>query len=118
MAGYPIGLTFAPILNLPDWREVYDSLLAECATALEAVPDPDLTVELIIDRFVEGSRQVLQGCYPGSRLEMDPQQWSRKLTKFGSAKYVFPKAMMAELRTSLDASAARHLARARLLYFT
>ncbi|MFC7477993.1 radical SAM protein [Dankookia sp. GCM10030260] len=89
MAGYRIGLTIAPILNLPDWREAYDALLADCAAALDGAPDLDLTVELITHRFTEGSREVLQSWYPGSGLEMDPAQRSRKLTKFGSAKYVF-----------------------------
>jgi spore photoproduct lyase len=86
-AGYRIGLTIAPILNLPDWREAYDALLADCATALDGAPGLDLTVELITHRFTEGSREVLQGWYPGSGLDMDPAQRSRKLTKFGSAKY-------------------------------
>ena len=82
------------------------------------MPDPDLTVELINHRFTEGSREVLQGWYPGSGLEMNPAQRSRKLTKFGSAKYVFPKALMADLRAGLEASVARHLPQARVLYFT
>jgi spore photoproduct lyase len=118
MAGYRIGLTVAPILNLPDWREAYGALLADCATALVGATNLDLTVELITHRFTEGSREVLQGWYPGSGLEMDPAQRSRKLTKFGSAKYVFPKALMADLRAGLEASVARHLPRARVLYFT
>jgi spore photoproduct lyase len=118
MAGYRIGLTVAPILNLPDWREAYDALLADCATALDGAPDPDLTVELITHRFTERSQEVLQGWYPGTGLEMDPAQRSRKLTKFGSAKYVFPKALMADLRTGLEGSVARHLPQARVLYFT
>jgi len=50
--------------------------------------------------------------------DMDPAQRSRKLTKFSSAKYVFPKALMADLRAGLEASVARHLPQARVLYFT
>ena len=75
-------------------------------------------MELITHRFTEGSRKVLQGWYPGSGLQMDPAQRSRKLTKFGSAKYVFPKTLMAELRAGLEASVSRRLPRARVLYFT
>jgi spore photoproduct lyase len=118
MAGYRIGLTVAPILRLPDWREAYDALLADCAAALAGVPDPELTVELITHRFTEGSREILQGWYPGSGLEMDPAQRTRKLTKFGSAKYVFPRETMAELRAGLEASVAHHLPQARILYWT
>ncbi|MBP0444230.1 hypothetical protein J8J14_05510 [Roseomonas sp. SSH11] len=118
MAGYRIGLTVAPILNLPGWREAYDALLSDCAAALEGAPDPDLTVELITHRFTEGSREVLQGWYPGSTLEMDPALRTRKTTKFGSVKYVFPRELMGELRRELEASVARHLPGARVLYFT
>lgn len=117
-AGYRIGLTVAPILNLPDWRDSYDRLLADCAAALDGVPDPDLTVELITHRFTEGSQKVLRDWYPGSGLEMEPDQRSRKLTKFGSAKYVFPRELMTALRAGLEDSVARHLPRARVLYFT
>jgi spore photoproduct lyase len=118
MAGYHIGLTVAPIIPVPDWREAYDALLADCATALEGAPDPDLTVELITHRFTEGSQKVLQGWYPGSALEMDPAQRTRKLTKFGTGKYVFPRERMAELRAGLEAGVARHLPQARVLYWT
>jgi len=118
LAGYRIGLTVAPILPLPDWREGYDALLADCAAALAGAPDPDLTVELITHRFTEGSRTVLQGWYPGSGLEMDPAQRTRKLTKFGSAKYVLTRERMTEMRAGLEASVARHLPGARVLYWT
>ena len=63
-------------------------------------------------------RKVLQSWCSGSGLDMDPAQRSRKLTKFSSAKYVFPKALMADLRAGLEASVARHLPQARVLYFT
>jgi spore photoproduct lyase len=118
LAGYRIGLTVAPIMPVPDWQEGYDRLLADCAAALAGVPDPDLTVELITHRFTEGSRRILQGWYPGSALGMDPDDRSRKTTKFGGVKYVFPRERMTELRTTLEASVARHLPAARLLYWT
>jgi spore photoproduct lyase len=117
-AGYRIGLTVAPIMPLPAWEAEYDALLADCAEALAGAPDPDLTVELITHRFTPGSKDVLQGWYPGSALEMDEEQRARKTTKFGSVKYVFPRERMAELRRVLEASVARHLPQARLLYWT
>ena len=117
-AGYRIGLTIAPILPIPDWAAQYDRLMADCAAALDGIPDPDLTVELITHRFTESSRKILRGWYPGSRLEMEDAQRSRKTTKFGGIKYVFPREQMAALRRGIEASLARHLPQARRLYWT
>ncbi len=118
LAGYPVGLTIAPILPLPLWRIEYDRLLADVAAALDGVPDLDLTAELITHRFTPKSKGVLAGWYPGSKLDMDEAARSRKLTKFGSVKFVYPRAQMTELRTTIEAGLARHLPQARVLYFT
>ena len=117
-AGYPVGLTVAPILRLPDWAAAYDQLFADVAASLDGIASLDLTAELITHRFTPNSKQVLSGWYPGSPLEMDEAKRSRKTTKFGSVKWVFPKEQMAEMRRSLEASLARQLPAARLLYWT
>lgn len=117
-AGYPVGLTVAPILRVADWATAYDSLFAAVAEALAGVPKLDLTAELITHRFTPKSKAVLEGWYPGSSLEMDEAERSRKMTKFGSVKWVFPKAQMAEMRATLERSLARRLPAARVLYWT
>ena len=117
-AGYPVGLTVAPILRLPDWDAAYDTLFADVATALAGVSGLDLTAELITHRFTPKSKDVLAGWYPGSALEMDEAQRSRKMTKFGSVKWVFPRQEMAEMRATIEASLSRRLPMARLLYWT
>ena len=117
-AGYPVGLTVAPILRVPDWEVAYDRLFEEVHSALDGIADVDLTAELITHRFTPKSKAVLQGWYPGSSLEMDEAERSKKMTKFGSVKWVFPKQQMAEMRAALSASLATHLPEARLLYWT
>ncbi len=116
-AGYPVGLTIAPILRLPDYPAAYDRLFASVAEALHGLT-PDLTAELITHRFSPKSKTVLEGWYPGSPLEMDEGQRAKKMTKFGSTKYVFPAPEMKAMRAILEASLARHLPQARLLYWT
>ncbi len=117
-AGYPVGLTVAPILRLTEWSDAYDHLFGAIAAALHDVPGLDLTAELITHRFTPKSKTVLQGWYPGSALEMDEEQRSRKLTKFRSQKYVFPKEQMGEMRHAIEGSLVRHLPAARQLYWT
>jgi len=51
-------------------------------------------------------------------LEMEEGQRSRKMTKFGSTKWVFPKDQMAAMRASIEESLAARLPGARLLYWT
>ena len=117
-AGYPVGLTVAPIMRVTDWADAYDRLFADVAAALEGVAGVDLTAELITHRFTPKSKGVLEGWYPGSPLEMDEGRRSRKLTKFGSVKYVFPKEQMGEMRGVIEGSLARRLPMARALYWT
>ena len=118
MAGYPVGLVIAPIMPVPGWQEGYRQLFADAATALEGTLNPDLTVELITHRFTPGSKDTLQGWYPGSSLNMDEAQRTRKLTKFGSTKWVFPTAVMRDLRGVIERALVDHLPAARVLYWT
>ncbi len=117
-AGYPVGLTVAPILRLPDWADAYDRLFADVADALDGIPGVDLTAELITHRFSPKSKAVLAGWYPGSALDMDEAARARKTTKFGSVKFVFPKEEMTAMRTHIEAAVARRLPMARVLYWT
>ena len=117
-AGYPVGLTIAPIMPIDGWREHYGALLDGAARALAGIAPLDLTAELITHRFTPGSKEVLTGWYPGSSLEMDEAARSRKLTKFGSLKYVYPAERMRELRRWFEQALAERLPAARVLYWT
>jgi spore photoproduct lyase len=117
-AGYPVGLTVAPIMPGEGWREQYGALLAAVAAETADITDLDLTVELITHRFTATSKRVLNGWYPASRLEMDEEARTLKRTKFRGQKYVYPAPVMAELRDFFSTEVARVLPGARILYFT
>ncbi len=117
-SGYRVGLTIAPIMPVPGWREAYGSMLRDVATALADVPAVDLTVECITHRFTAASKDVLLGWYPHTKLEMDEAARSRKFGKFGAAKYVYPKDTMTDLRSWFEAELAETLPAARTLYWT
>ena len=51
-AGYPVGLTIAPIIAAEGWETAYGALIAQAAAALDGVTD--VTVELITHRFTTG----------------------------------------------------------------
>ncbi len=117
-AGYKVGLTVAPIQPLGDWRAGYRELFAMAASELAALPDLDLTAELITHRFTPKSKAILDTWYPGSPLDMDEAMRSRKLTKFGSVKHVYPAVQMKEMRAELTAALVDALPRAKVLYWT
>jgi len=117
-AGYPVGLTVAPIIADGDWRAAYGELFEQVAAALEGAGEVDLTAELITHRFTPGSKTTLTGWYPGSALEMDERQRAEKRTKFGAVKHVYPAPLMKEMRGWFEATLARVLPQARLLYWT
>lgn len=117
-AGYPVGLTIAPVMPVPGWRESYGRLLDDVAAALAGVPDLDLTAEVITHRFTPSSKQVIEGWYPRTKLEMDESSRSVKRSKFGGVKYVYPKETMTELRAWFGRELAAVLPAARLLYWT
>jgi spore photoproduct lyase len=48
-------------MPLPDWGTHYGELLDLVAAAVDAVPDLDLTAELITHRFTPGSKEMLFG---------------------------------------------------------
>lgn len=118
LAGYPVGLTIAPIMPVEGWREHYGRLLEEAAAALVGVEALDLTAELITHRFTPGSKEVLLDWYPGTALEMDEASRARKTTKFGSLKYVYTPDVMKEMRRFLEQRVADTLPTARFLYWT
>ncbi len=107
-AGYPVGLTVAPIMPVEGWREAYTDLLRGAAAALPG--DADLTVELITHRFAPGSRDVLLGWYPATKLEMDEAVRAVKRNKFGGVKY--------EMKGWFGEAVAERLPEASVLYWT
>ena len=117
-AGYPVGLTIAPVVPVPGWRTSYGRLLDDVATVTSDLPDLNLTVELITHRFTPASKDVLMQWYPRTQLEMDETQRRQKRSKFGGVKYVYPASTMAEMRSWFTDAVAQRLPGAQLLYWT
>ena len=114
--GYPVGLVIAPIMPIDDWEIHYGALLDQAATALAGACD--VTVELITHRFTPGSKEVLQGWYPATTLDLDEEKRARKFNKFGGVKYVYPRDTMGALRGFFERGIASRLPQARILYWT
>jgi len=117
-AGYPVGLTVAPIMAVEGWRDLYADLIERARAALAGIPDLDLTAELITHRFTPGSKSVLLDWYPATQLDLDETTRSRKTTKFGSLKFVYTPEVMRDMRAFFTERLADRLPEARVLYWT
>jgi spore photoproduct lyase len=118
VAGYPVGLTIAPIIAAEGWQQAYGDLIDDAAIALTGIAGLDLTVELITHRFNAGSKAVLDSWYPGSALDMSAQNRVTKRTKFGTEKQVYDADTMRALRSFFERRIADVLPAARILYWT
>ena len=118
LAGYPVGLTIAPIMPVEGWREEYGALLDGARDAVSDLPAVDLTVELITHRFTPKSKDVLLGWYPRTKLEMDEDARRQKRGKYGAVKHVYPTPVMHELRDWFTTALAQRLPQGRVLYWT
>lgn len=118
LAGYPVGLTIAPIMPVEQWREEYRALFEAVAQALAGIANVDLSAELITHRFTPGSKEVLLGWYPKTKLDLREEARSEKRTKFGGFKYVYPKDSMSEMRAWFQETLNEVLPTARILYWT
>ncbi len=118
LAGYPVGLTIAPIMQFEGWEGEYSGLFAQVAEAVEGISSLDLTAELITHRFTPGSKEVLLGWYPKTTLDLAEETRAEKRTKFGGFKYVYPKDTMAGMRSFMEEELHRQLPAARILYWT
>ena len=117
-AGYPIGLTIAPIIVADGWETAYGALIAQAGVALRDIADVDCTIELITHRYTPASKAVLDSWYPGSGLDMGATNRTEKRTKFGSVKHVYDAPTMKALRRFFETAIARDLPFARVLYWT
>ena len=115
-AGYPVGVVVAPIMPLEGWRDHYTDLFDRLEATLDL--PCDLTFELISHRFTPGSKEVLEGWYPNSSLDMTETNRAVKRNKFGGLKYVYTKNVMSELRAFFETEIAARFPAARTLYWT
>ena len=118
LAGYPVGLTVAPIMPVEGWREEYLGLFQAVAEALSGIDGVDLTVELITHRFTPGSKEVLLGWYPKTTLDLREEARTEKRNKFGGFKYVYPKDSMGEMKGWFYEAVGAVLPGAKVLYWT
>ncbi|HEX8549129.1 MAG TPA: radical SAM protein [Cytophagaceae bacterium] len=114
--GYPVGVVMAPLMPVDNWEALYEQLFMQIASYLDF--GPDLTFEFITHRFTDTSREILEGWYPNTSLDLDVDTRAVKITKFGSKKYVYHKEVMVKMKSFFYQKAAEYFPNAKVLYWT
>jgi spore photoproduct lyase len=113
---YPIGIVIAPIMPIEDWQAHYYHLLDQIQVSLNF--PGDLTFELISHRFTAKSKEVLEGWYPNSSLDMNEETRTVKRNAFGGLKFVYTKETMNELKSFFETELRQRFPNAKILYWT
>ena len=113
---YPIGVVLAPIMAIENWQEEYKQLFYQLEENLDF--PTNLTFELITHRFTPGSKEVLQGWYPNTSLEMNEETRAMKRNKFGGTKYVYTPTVMSEMKKFFYNEINQRFPKAEVLYWT
>jgi spore photoproduct lyase len=94
-AGYRFGFLLAPLFLEDEWQKRYRALLEQLADILPKKMPP-FTFELITHRFTSRARRQIEALYPGSGLNMDPEQRQFRYGQFGYGKYLYPPPLRQE----------------------
>ena len=94
-AGYRFGFLLAPLFLEDEWQKRYRALLEQLADILPQKMPP-FTFELITHRFTSRARRQIEALYPGSGLNMDPEQRQFRYGQFGYGKYLYPPQLRRE----------------------
>ncbi len=113
-AGYPVGVMVAPVFLAAGWRADYEALFQQLGRRLAGIAD--LTLEIVTHRFTATARRIILERYPESALPMTGEGRRSKRGQFGYPKYVYPAAVIDEVRETLTSLARRYLPQAQFDY--
>lgn len=115
-AGYPLGFIIGPIMHYDNWRMEYRNMLTEVANVIEKkVYAPSF--ELITHRFTGRAKNNILKLYPETKLDMDEKNRQLKYGQFGYTKYVYPKAILNELKEFFEYHIKEIFPEAKISYF-
>ena len=101
-----------------EWIHIDGDLAADLAVKRRLLSERHGEVFAATAGSEPGSREVLQGWYPNSALEMEEAGRAAKRNKWGGVKYVYERDTMRELRTFFEQAIAARFPQADVLYWT
>ncbi|MEI6101509.1 MAG: spore photoproduct lyase family protein [Eubacteriales bacterium] len=111
-AGYQIGLLIAPIILIPQWRELYPQLIEQLAESLSARVKKGLKIEIIFMTYSYVHRMINRDAFLSSPELYDPEI----MTVRGRGRYCYRTAERQEASDLLRENIAKFLPKAQIQY--
>jgi len=112
-AGYPVGLLIAPVILLPDWRQLYGQLIDQLADELSSQVKQNGFLEIILMTYSYVQNAINTEAFPGA-----VPLFSRKtMTGRGQGKYCYRSDVRAEAEAFLRDRLSQQLGSMPIWYF-
>ncbi len=113
-AGYPIGILIAPVILLPDWKQMYQTLIERLADELNQRVKQNGFIEIILMTYSYVQNAINSEAFPGAVSLLDREQ----MTGRGRGKYCYRADLRTEAEAFLQDTLARCLKTMRILYIS
>lgn len=113
-AGYPVGMLIAPVILLPNWKELYGKLIEQLAAQLSEKVRHTGFIEIILMTYSFVQNAINQEAFPNAVQLLDRDQ----MTGRGRGKYCYRTDVRAEASLFLREKIAQHLGDMPILYIS
>lgn len=111
-AGYPVGMLLAPVILVPDWKELYSRLIEQLADTLSERVRTSGFIEVIFMTYSFVQNAINQDAFPNAPLLYSKEQMVGR----GRGKYCYREPLRIEGETFLRSLLAEKLPQMPILY--
>lgn len=113
-AGYPVGILLAPIILLPDWKQLYGSLIEQLAEELSPKVKQNSFIEIILMTYSFVQNAINTDAFPNSVMLLNRET----MTGRGRGKYCYRNEIRQEVEAFLRQKLSEQLEDMPILYIS
>ena len=113
-AGYPVGLLIAPIILLPEWKQLYGELIEQLADELSGEVKQNGFIEIILMTYSFVQNAINTDAFPNAVKLLNPEA----MTGRGRGKYCYRNDVRAEAESFLREKISQDLSSMPILYIS
>lgn len=113
-AGYPVGLLIAPVILLPNWKQLYSELIEQLADELSKKVKQTGFIEIILMTYSFVQNAINTDAFPGAIQLLNRES----MTGRGRGKYCYRNDIRSEVESFLREKLTNHLGSMPILYIS